>query len=171
LLNQSKIEASGGLIRQSGVAAIVAAYTGCLLFFAFDMIWRIQSGADARMCPPGSDSPSDWCTIAEFSLAFLLVPVWALYGLPFALVLTLPTALVLARFAPALETRLYPRELALTQYALGSFAGSAILALLAAWAGERPSGILLEITCGIVAGIIGVFTFRRRRYQRAMLQK
>src|SRR4051794_10280305 len=93
------------LTKQSLMAAVVAAYVGALVSFLIFQVWRFQTGADARICPVGARELSDWCTIGELSLAFLFDFLWAVYALPFALILTIPCAIVLGRLAPHLEER------------------------------------------------------------------
>jgi hypothetical protein len=142
-----------GLTKQSLVAAVGAAYVGALVFFVLDLVWRFQTGADARICPVGSRDLLDWCTIGELSLAFLFDFLWALYGLPFALVLTAPCALGLGRLAPYLEERISGGSLASAEYGLGASLGAAAGALLGA------------LLAGLAAACAGVWIFRRLRYR------
>lgn len=127
---------------------------GALASFLLFQIWRFQTGADARICPVGSRDLSDWCTIGELSLAFLFDFLWALYGLPFALVLTVPCALGLGRLAPHLEQRLTGRLLALAEYGLAAVLGVAVGAVLGTVVG------------GLAGACTGVWIFRRLRYRR-----
>lgn len=144
-----------GLTKQSLMAALVAAYVGALVSFLIFQVWRFQTGADARICPVGARELSDWCTIGELSLAFLFDFLWALYGLPFALILTVPCAIVLGRLAPHLEKRLAGAPLALAQYGLGASLGVA-------------AGVLLgAVAAGLVGACAGVWIFRRLRYREA----
>jgi hypothetical protein len=123
-----------------------------LASFLLFTVWRIQTGADARICPVGSQSLSDWCTIGEISIAFVFDLLWALYGLPFALVLTAPCAIGLGRLAPLLEQHLEGRALALVQFGLGLALG-------------LVAGIFLEaVVAGLVASGVGVWVFRHQRY-------
>ena len=142
------------------MAAIVAAYIGALVSFLVFQIWRYQTGADASMCPVGSDDLDHWCGVGELLLAFAADFLWALYGLPVALVLTAPCAFALGFLAPRLESRFAERPLALVQYGLGAVTGlTAGLAL----------GGFEAIAAGFFAGCAGVWAFRRARYSRTRL--
>jgi hypothetical protein len=97
------MEHRGGLTKQSLIAAATAAYGGSWFLFAENLLWRMQTGADARLCPVGSQHFTDWCTLAEGLSAFVFVFLWALYALPFALALTVIPALALGQLAPILD--------------------------------------------------------------------
>jgi len=77
-----------------------------------------------------------------------------LYGLPFALVLTVPCAFALGFMAPRFERRIDGRSLTLIQYAMA--AGLGVVAGLA----------LGAIVAGLVGGCAGGWAFRRARYSR-----
>ena len=149
------VQTNSGLTKQSLKAAALAAYVGALATLLFYTIWRIQNGADARMCPIGSRDLTDLCTIGELSLAFLFDAYWAIFALPFALVLTTPCAIVLGRLAPRLENRFEGSSLALMQYGLGMAAGFGV-------------GYLIQaVAAGAIAACAGVWMFRRARYVKA----
>lgn len=140
------------LTGQSLLASVIAAYVGVLASLVVSLIWRVQTGADARICPPESQSLRDWCSIGELSLALFLNLFWALFGVPFALVLTAPCAWGLGRFAPRLERQFESRELAAIQYGL-----AAIIGMIA--------GLLLQVVvAGLLSALSGVWIFRRVRY-------
>lgn len=146
------MQGNTGLAGQSLKAAAVAAYVGSLVIVLTFQFWRYQTGADARMCPIGSRDLTDWCTIGELSLALLFDFLWALYGTPFALVITIPCAIALGSLAPPLERRADGFLVALVQYGLGITFGVAV-------------GLLLQaVTAGLIAACAGVWTFRRARY-------
>lgn len=153
-----------GLTKQSLFAAVTAAYVGAWLIFAVDLWLRIRTGADARMCPVGSQGPSDLCTIAEVTGAYLFVFLWALYGLPIGLVLTLVPALVLGRLAPRFESQRDPRRLATAQFGLAAAVGAcAMLIWGIAWKEQSPAALAV---IGGLAGVAGAWAFRRARYVR-----
>lgn len=147
-----------GLAKQCLTAAVAAAYVGALGGFFISSVWRYQTGADASMCPVGSGNLQHLCGIGELSLAFLFDFLWALYGLPFALVLTAPCALALGALAAPLEARLNGRALMIAQYGL-----AAVLGLVAGLA-------LGVVIAGIFAACTGVWTFRRARYSGSLAQ-
>lgn len=157
------MERRAGLTKQSLIAALIAAYVAPLVLFVLSFVQRIQTGGDARMCPVGSRDIHDWCTIAEHAGAFLFNFLWALYGLPFALVLTVPFALALGRLAPSLERSLDERALAQAQYGLGAAAGLLAAILLDLTFGSVPT--LITALAGLSAGPAGVWAFRRARYR------
>ena len=101
-----------GLTKQSLLAAAVAAYVGALVAFVTFQIWRFQTGADASMCPTEAGDWDRWCAGGELLLALVFDFLWALYGWPFAFVLTAPCALALGRLAPRLELHLVEPSLA-----------------------------------------------------------
>lgn len=150
------------LTKQSMIAACAAAYSGAWFGFAVELLWRFQTGTDARICPVGSQAFTDWCTMAEVSGAFLLVFLWALYALPIALALTVIPALALGRMAPALERKTNGHALGLTQYALAAGVGVFVMVLLAIATGIRADAT--SATAGFVGAIAGVWAFRRARY-------
>ena len=136
------------------LAAAVAAYVGALVTFVTFQIWRFKVGADASMCPAEAGDWGRWCAAGELLLALLFDFLWAVYGWPFAFVLTAPCALALGRLAPPLELRLVEPSLARAQYALG-----AALGLVA--------GLFLqEVVAALLAAFAGVWIFRRARYGR-----
>ncbi len=141
------------LTNQTISAACVAGYIGAFAGLGMNLIWRIQTGADARICPVGSQDWNDLCTLAEISGAFLLNFIWALFALPFALIVTVPCAMLLGLVAPQLERRLDTLPLAIAQYPLGAFTG-----LIA--------GYLLGVSFpGLIGALAGVWVFRLQRYQ------
>jgi hypothetical protein len=149
-----RVQGNKSLAKQCLIAAIVAAYVGALVSFMLFQIWRYRTGADATMCPVGSNDLAHWCGIGELSLALLFDFLWALYGLPFALVLTIPCAFALGFLAPRFERSLAGRSLSLVQYGLA--AGLGVVA-----------GLALEaIVAGFVGGCAGGWAFRRARYSR-----
>jgi hypothetical protein len=149
------VQTRTGLNKQSLIAAAVAAYVGALVSFLIFQVWRYQTGADASMCPAGSADLRHWCGIGELSLAFVFDFLWALYGFPFALVLTAPCALALGQLAPSLEREFTGRTLALVQYGLAAAVG-----LIA--------GLLLgAVAAGLAAAGAGVWVFRRTRYLKS----
>jgi hypothetical protein len=156
------MEQTKALTKPSLIGAATAAYVGAWLLFAIDLFWRIRTGADARICPPGSQDPTDLCTIAEVAGAFLFVFLWALYGLPFALVLTVVPALVLGRFAPTLESKFEAPTLNVAQYALGAAIGALVMLLFAIATSDDSVAVLT--LAGFIAGVSGVWAFRRSRY-------
>jgi len=119
----------------------------------------MQTGSDARLC---SVDAGQWCTIAEGAAAFLLTFLWALYGFPFALVLTLPGALLVGRLAPMLEREFDVSRIRLVQYSLGTGIGVAVAMLLELATDGKVS--LRVVVAGLLAGAAGVFAFRRARY-------
>jgi len=121
----------------------------------------MQTGVDARLC---SVDAGQWCTIAEGTAAFLFAFLWALYGLPFALVLTIPCAVLVSRLAPTLERELDRSRLRLAQYFLGSGIGIVVAMLFDLVTGGEVS--LLMAIAGLSAGFAGVWAFRRQRYPR-----
>jgi hypothetical protein len=146
------MQRKAGLTAQSLIAALGAAYVGAFLSFLLLQLWQFQMAPDARICPVGARGFSDWCTLGELSLALFFDFIWALYGLPFAVVLTIPCAVGLGRLAPVLERRFKGRSLALAQYGLGASLGIAAGALLG------------PAVAGLAAGCAGVWIFRRLRY-------
>ena len=139
------MQRKAGLTAQSLIAALGAAYVGAFLSFLLLQLWQFQMAPDARICPVGTRGFSDWCTLGELSLALFFDFIWALYGLPFAVVLTIPCAVGLGRLAPVLERRFKGRSLALAQYGLGASLGIAAgpfsdLLRLAALRGAREFG-------------------------------
>ena len=142
----------------------MAAYVGAWLIFAIDLWVRIQTGADARICPVGSQDLTDWCTMAENTGAFLFVFLWALYGLPFAFVLTLLPAIALGRLAPALEHNLDGQKLHRIQLALAAAVGSVVMLGFAYATGENSVSTLAIV--GLLAGVAGALAFQRVRYKR-----
>jgi hypothetical protein len=151
------------LTGQSLVAALIAAYVAPLILFAFDLVWRIQTGADARICPAGSRELSDWCTMAEMAVAFLFVFLWAIYGLPFAAVITVPIALGLGRLAPRLERKFDARMLAVAQFGLGAASGLIAACLLDVSLGDGAPSFATAVA-GLLAALMGVCGFRFARY-------
>ena len=152
------VQIDAGLIKQTLKAAFVAAYVGALISFWFSLVWRIQTGADARMCPVGSQDLTDWCTVGELLLAFLLAFLWALYGTPFALVITLPCAIALGLLASPIESRLRASALSFVQYGLAAGLGLAV-------------GLVLHVVAGgVIAAFAGAWTFRRARYSHSAYQ-
>lgn len=147
-----------GLIKQSLKAAVVAAYVGALISFWISLVWRLQTGADARMCPVGSQDLTDWCTLGEMSLAFSLTFLWALFATPVALVITLPCAIALGLLAPRIESRLRASALSFVQYGLAAGLGLAV-------------GLVLQVVAGgVIAALAGAWTFRRARYSHSAHQ-
>lgn len=151
-----------GLTKQSLIAACAAAYAGSWFLFAVNLLWRIQTGADARICPAGSQDFTDWCTMAEVSGAFLLVFLWALLALPIALALTVIPALALGRLTPFIERRTNGHKLGLAQYALAAAVGVFVMLLLAIATANRLD--TTSATAGFVGAVVGVWAFRRARY-------
>ena len=150
----SSVQGKVGLTKQSLLAAAVAAYVGALVAFVTFQLWRFQTGADASMCPTEADWDR-WCAGGELLLALVFDFLWALYGWPFAFVLTAPCALALGRLAPRLELHLVEPSLARAQYALGAALGLA-------------AGLLLqEVVAALFAAFAGVWIFRRARYGRS----
>jgi hypothetical protein len=146
------VQKKSDLIRQWFYASVIAAYVGVLGSLSISLFWRIQAGTDARICPADSQTLQDWCTIGEFSLAYLLNVFWALFGIPFALVLTVPCAFALSRLVPTLERHFGAASQAAIQYIL-----AAMLGLLV--------GLLLQVAvAGLAAALSGVWAFRRVRY-------
>lgn len=143
------------LAEQCLLAALAAAYVGALASFMLFQIWRYRTGADATFCPIGSNDLSHWCGIGELSFALLFDFLWALYGLPFALVLTIPSAFGLGFFAPWLEGKLSSRSQLYAQYGLATALGLLIGSLL----GEPLSGL--------AGALAGAWTFRHARYSNA----
>jgi hypothetical protein len=158
------MEHQNGLTKQSLIAAATAAYVGPWLIFAIDLGWRIQAGADVRICPIGSQDLTDLCTIAEFLGAYLFVFLWALYGFPFALALTIIPALMLGRLARPLERKIGGMNLGLAQFALGTTAGAGVMLSLALVTDERSPATPAIV--GMLAAAMGVWAFRRARYRR-----
>lgn len=145
---------NAGLTKQSIIASVVAAYVGAYFALATSLIWRIQAGTSARLCPADVQSLSDWCTVGELSLALVLNFLWAGFGLPFAFVIAAPCALMLGRLAPKLESWMTGRALAAAQFILG-----ALIGLIA--------GLFFELAlAGVLAGVSGVWMFRRYRYPK-----
>jgi len=159
-----RMQRQKGLTRQSLIAASTAAYAGSWVLFAINLVWRIHTGADARICPLGSQDFSDWCTIGETLAAFLLVFLWALYALPFALAVTIVPALALARLSPRLERRNNDPKLGLAQYALAATVGVFVMLLLSVATGE--DSVVISATVGFVGALAGVWAFRRTRYPK-----
>ena len=152
-----------GLTKQSLIAACAAAYAGSWLLLAVNLFWRIQTGADDRICPVGSQDFTDWCTIAEVSGAFLLVFLWALYALPIALALTVIPALALGRLAPILELRTNDHKVCLAQYVLAAASGVFLMLSLAIATANRIE--TTSATAGFVGAVVGTWAFRRARYR------
>lgn len=149
------VQIDTGLIKQSVIAAFVAAYVGALISFWISLVWRFQTGADASMCPVGLQDLTDWCTLGEMLLAFSLTFLWALFGTPFALVITLPCAIALGLLAPRIECRLRASALSFVQYGLAAGLGLAV-------------GLILHVVAGgVIAALAGAWTFRRARYSHS----
>ena len=153
------VQTNAGLFKQSLKAAVVAAYVGALISFLIFQVWRYQTGADASICPVGPQDLTDWCTVGELSLAFLFDFLWALYGTPLALVITLPCAVALGSLAPQFESRLRGRALSFVQYGLAAGLGLAV-------------GLIFQAVAeGVIAAFAGAWTFRRARYFHRSSQK
>ncbi len=150
------VQTETGLIKQSLEAAFVAAYVGVLISFWISLVWRFQTGADASMCPVGSQDLTDWCTLGEMLVAFSLTFLWALFGTPIALVITVPCAIALGLLAPRIESRLRPSALSFAQYGLAAGLGLAV-------------GLVLHVVAGgVIAALAGAWTFRRARYSHSV---
>ena len=147
------MQRNAGLTTQSLTAALGAAYVGVLVSYMVFQVRGIQTNVDAFICPFGPREMWDGCTIGELSLAFLFDFLWALYGLPFAFVLTAPCAVGLGRLSPRLEQRLAGRSLALAQYGLGASLGLVAGALIG------------EALAGLAAACAAVWIFRWIRYR------
>jgi hypothetical protein len=146
------------LAKQSAFGALVAAYVSPLILFWIDLVWRVRSAADGSIC--GADA-SAICALAETFGAFLFTFLWALLGLPFAFVITLPCALILGLMAPSLEQRLEQSTLALVQYGLAAAVGviAGLILDLASF-----DSISFTWIAGIIGGPCGAWAFRRKRY-------
>jgi hypothetical protein len=146
------------LTRQSVLGALAAAYVSPLVLFWFDLVWRVHTGADESMC--GIDA-SAFCTIAETFGAFLFTFLWALYALPFALLITLPSAFILGRMAPAFERKFEQPKLASIQYGLAASVG-----VIAAFILDVATSGTTSFTwvAGLIGGLCGAWVFRRKRY-------
>lgn len=142
----------------------MAAYVGAWLIFAIDLWVRIQTGADARICPVGSQDLTDWCTMAEVAGSYLFVFLWALYGLPLAFVFALLPAVALGRLAPTLERNLDGQKLNRIQLALAAAVGAIVMLGFAYTTGEKSVSTLTIV--GLLAGVAGALAFQRARYTR-----
>ena len=147
------------LTRQSIWGAVIAAYVTPLVLFWFDLAWRIRTGADASMC--GVDA-STFCTIAEAIGAFLFTFLWALFGLPLALLVTMPCALVLGRLAPTFEDRFGQRTLGQLQYGLAAAVG--VIAGFLVDIASFGSVSCITWVAGMAGGLCGAWAFRQKRY-------
>lgn len=149
------MKANLGLTKQSLFGAALAAYAGALVALLSSTLWRVQMGSDARMCPEGSRELTDLCTMGELGLAVFFDFLWATIGSLFALVLTVPCALVLGRLSPALERRFEGNMLAIVQYGLASTVGIGV-------------GYFTQMLVpSIAAACSGVWMFRKVRYANA----
>jgi hypothetical protein len=103
--------------------------------------------------------PTSLCTLAEVTLAYLYVFVFAAMGLPVALAVTVLPSLALGRLAPPLERKMGGRSLTVVQYVLGASVGAICAAALTDLSA-------LFAFAGAAAGSGGAWAFRRARYGR-----
>ena len=152
-----------GLTKQSLSAAAIAAYAGSVLMFAMDLTRRIFIGSDADMCSAGHGGLTLLCHTAEGALAYLATLYLAVFAFPVALVLCLPVAWELSRFAPVLERTCSKNAVRQLQYALATVSGAAVMIV-----DDMVSGVqvdLLSPMIGAITGAIAVLVFRRSRYR------
>lgn len=146
------IIARPGLTAQSLTAALLAAYVGVLVSFITFAIERAKTGVDASICLAEPTTHFDWCGLGESLLAFALIPIRSLFGMPVALLLTTPIALLIGRLAPPIEKRFDKRSIAYFEFGIGVYVGI--------FAGM----IIGNLVAGLAAAIVGVWIFRRNRY-------